>query len=161
MLIGIISDTHDRLDRTVQAVQLLTDAGATVLIHCGDLTGPAIVEACGRLSSYYVFGNNDYDVAVLRRAIGAVDGVCLGAGGEITLAGKRLAVAHGHVPREVRALLAADPDYFLYGHSHVAGDKREGPTRWINPGALHRAPRFTVALLDPETDDLEYLPVPR
>src|SRR5581483_8713050 len=109
---------------------------------------PNIVEACGRLSSYFVFGNNDYDLPGLRRAIGGIDGVCLGWAGEITLAGKRIAMTHGHLYREQAALLARQPDYFLYGHSHLAADRLEGATRWINPGALHRTPRFTVALLD-------------
>ncbi len=160
-LIGIISDTHNRLERTLAAVKLIAERGAQVLIHCGDLTEPDIVQACGQLSSYFVFGNNDYDIPALRRTIGAVDGVCLGWGGEITLAGKRLAVAHGHLYREQIALLAREPHYFLYGHSHLAGDRRQGKTRWINPGALHRAPRYTVALLDVESDELEYLDVPR
>lgn len=162
MLIGIISDTHDRLERTLAAVELLAQAGARTLIHCGDLTGPEIVQACGRLSSYFVFGNNDGDnVPALRHAIGVVDGVCLGWGGEITLADKRLAVTHGHIHREQLALLAKEPDYFLYGHSHLAADQVEGKTRWVNPGALHRAPHFTVALLDLKADTVEYLPVPR
>jgi putative phosphoesterase len=161
MRIGIISDTHDRLDRTLAAVQLLADGGAGVLIHCGDLTEPDIVHACGRLSSFFVFGNNDAEIPELRRAIGTVDGVCLDWGGTITLDRKRIAVTHGHLHREVRALLAQEPDYFLYGHSHLAMDHREGKTRWVNPGALHRAPRFTVALLDLDTEDLHFLPVPR
>jgi putative phosphoesterase len=162
MRIGIISDTHDRLERTQRAVQLLIDAGAVALIHCGDLTGPAIVEACGRLPGYFVFGNNDADsVPALRQAIGAVDGVCLAWGGEIVLAEKRIAVAHGHFHRDTRALLSKEPDYYLYGHSHIPEDKRVGDTRWINPGALHRAAQFTVAVLDLNSNDLEFLPVPR
>src|SRR5437763_8605369 len=131
MLLGIISDTHDRLERTRSAVQMLTDAGARTLIHCGDLTSPDIVEICGRLSCYFVFGNNDDDNGpALRHAIGAMDGVCLGWGGAIELAGKRLAVTHGHLYREEKNLLAGQPDYFLYGHSHHASDSRKGATRW-------------------------------
>lgn len=57
MRIGILSDTHDRLARADRAVASLVAAGAEALIHCGDLTGPEIVHVCGRLPSYYVFGN--------------------------------------------------------------------------------------------------------
>jgi predicted phosphodiesterase len=61
---------------------------------------------------------------------------------------------------DVRRLLAARPDYLLTGHSHLAGDRRDGPTRRINPGALHEADEFSVALLDLETDIVRFLAVP-
>src|ERR1700733_5283813 len=61
MRVGIISDTHDQLARTVAAVDLLTAAGATMLLPCGDVTGPQIIHACGRLPTTFVFGNNDDD----------------------------------------------------------------------------------------------------
>jgi putative phosphoesterase len=162
MRIGILSDTHNRLDRTVVAVELLRAEGATALFHCGDLTGPEVVAVCGQLPTYFVFGNNDADnVPALRRAIEGVAGVCLGWSGEVTLAGRRLAIVHGHLHTDVRRLLAAQPDYLLSGHSHIALDNRVGPTRRINPGALHRAHEFTVALLDLEADHLQFLQIPR
>jgi len=159
--VGILSDTHDRLDRTVTAVEKLLAAGADVLIHCGDLTGPDIVYACANRPSYFVFGNNDDDFPALRRAITAIDGTCLEWGGEVTLASKRIAVTHGHMTRDLRPLLQAGPDYLLSGHSHEAHDRQQGPTRRINPGALHRAACYTVALLDLESDGLTFLEVPK
>jgi putative phosphoesterase len=162
MRIGILADTHDRLERTTAAVELLRAAGAEVLFHCGDLTGPAIVAACAGSPAYFTFGNNDADeVPALRRAIERAGGNCLEWGGEVTLAGKRIALVHGHMRQDVRRLLAGQPDYLLSGHSHIPADRRVGPTRRINPGALHRAERFTVALLDLAADDLRFLTVPR
>jgi putative phosphoesterase len=162
MLLGIISDTHDRLARTAAAVELLRAEGAEALVHCGDVTGQKVVAACGVLPAYFVFGNNDADnVRALRKAIAAVDGTCLDWGGTVTLAGKRVAVTHGHMKTDVRRLLADEPDYLLSGHSHRAADRRLGATRRINPGALHRAAAFTVALLNLETDEVRFLPVPR
>ncbi len=159
MRIGILSDTHDRRERTARAVRLLLDSGAEALIHCGDLTVPDIVYECAELPSTFVFGNNDEDEAGIRSAIEAIRGTCLDFGGEIALGGKRIAVAHGDIGKQVRRLVAAGPDYFLFGHSHVPTDERDGPTRWINPGALHRAEAWTVALLDLELDDLRFLKV--
>jgi predicted phosphodiesterase len=57
--------------------------------------------------------------------------------------------------------LIAEPDYLFTGHTHVAHDRYEGKTRLINPGALTRASRFTVALLNLETDELTSLEIPR
>ena len=161
MLIGILSDTHNRLDRTIAAVAILQNAGAEALIHCGDLTGPDIVHACGILPATFVLGNNDFDVPILKRAVADVGGTFLGEGGVVTLAGKRLAVTHGHMTKDVRSLLAANPDYLFYGHSHLADDSRSGSIRQINPGALHRADEYTVALLDLARDELRFLRVPR
>jgi len=79
MRIGIISDTHDRVERTGRAVRLLIAEGAEVLVHCGDLTGPDVVYECAALPSYYVFGNNDFDEDGLRRAMALVGGTCLSA----------------------------------------------------------------------------------
>jgi putative phosphoesterase len=161
MRVGIISDTHDRLDRTAAAVELLQSHGAEALIHCGDLTGPEVVDLCGPLPGHFVLGNNDDDTPALRRAIAAAGGHCLGWGGVVRLAGKRLAVTHGHLAKELRALTAQEPDYLLFGHSHVAADYREDGTRYINPGALHRAAQLSVAVLDLRRDELRFLFVPR
>ncbi len=38
MRLGILSDTHDELERTRVAIALLRRAGAEALIHCGDLS---------------------------------------------------------------------------------------------------------------------------
>jgi putative phosphoesterase len=162
MRLGIVSDTHDQIARTRLAVALLLEAGAEALAHCGDVTGPDVVALFAARPSYFTFGNHDSDkVPALGQAIEAAGGVCLGWGGEAALAGKRVALAHGHMHVDVRRLMAARPDYLLSGHSHVAADRREGPTRRINPGALAEAEAFSVALLDLATDELRFISVPR
>jgi putative phosphoesterase len=159
MRIGILSDTHDHLKRTARAVALLKAEGAEALIHCGDLTTPDIVYQCAELPSTFVLGNNDFDEAGLRAAIELIGGVFLGQGGEVTLGDRRIAVTHGDSTRELRRLTAEGPDYLFFGHTHQSADRRDGPTRLINPGALHRARVWTVAMLDLATDDLRILSV--
>ncbi len=65
----------------------------------------------------------------------AVGGTCLDHGGEIVLDGKRIAVTHGDDTQEFRRLVGAQPDYLLFGHTHIALNERDGPIRQINPGA--------------------------
>jgi uncharacterized protein len=162
MRLGILSDTHDKLERTELAIEMLRRAGAEALIHCGDLTSPAIVVALAVLPSWFVFGNNDSDmVPHLERAAAESGVVCLHWGGVIELAGKRIGVVHGHMSADLRRVLAAAPDYLLSGHSHIASDTVVGSVRRINPGALHRAEEFTVALLEIESGELQFLSVPR
>jgi putative phosphoesterase len=159
MRVGILSDTHDQVARTEAAVTQLVDAGAQVLIHCGDITIPDVVYELNPLPSYFVFGNCDDDLAVLRQAIAAIGGTALGRGGLIDLAGRRLAVTHGDSDRELYRLQTQEPHYLLSGHTHQMTDQRHGSMRWINPGALHRAASWTVALLDLESDRLNVLTV--
>jgi putative phosphoesterase len=162
MRLGILSDTHNQVDRARRAAELLESLGAEALVHCGDLAIVEVVAACADLPLYFAIGNHDADnVPALRAAAEAHGAVCLGYGGELTLAGKRVAVTHGHLTMDLRPLLAAGPDYLLTGHSHAPMDRRDGPTRRINPGALFRAAEFTVALLDLESDELQFLTVPR
>jgi putative phosphoesterase len=160
MRIGILSDTHDRLARTITAVERLQAEGVTALFHCGDLTGPDIVHACGVLPLYFVYGNNDDDWPMLKRAAAEVKGTCLEWSGVVELAGRRIAMAHGHLTRDLRSLTAQRPDYLLYGHSHIAADEQRDGVRWINPGALHRAAGFSVAVLDLADGRLRFLEVP-
>jgi putative phosphoesterase len=159
MRLGILSDTHDRVERTKAGVGLLVESGAEALIHCGDITVPEVVYELAPLPSYFVFGNCDFDLGALRRAIASIGGVCLERGGLIELDGLRLAVTHGDSSQELASLEAKRPDYLFSGHTHQAVDVRRGSTRFINPGALHRAATWTVALLDGPTGRLESLRV--
>src|SRR5262245_56587090 len=140
MRLGILADTHDELARTRFVVRMLRDAGAEALVHCGDLASPPIVAALAVLPCWFVFGNHDADsVPALQKAAAEFGPVCLGWGGVIELAGKRVGVAHGHMTTDVRRVLAERPDFLLFGHSHFPSDQLVGLVRRINPGALHRA----------------------
>src|SRR5579885_3455280 len=107
MILGILSDTHDQLDRTRRAVQLMIDFGAEQSIHCGDITGPEILKICAALPLHFVLGNNDSrDIHAWTEHARKQGAVCLGWGGEITLDYKRIGITHGHLRSEVRSLSA-------------------------------------------------------
>ncbi len=161
MKIGILADTHGAVTRAQRAVELLIAEGAEVLIHCGDLNTPEIVAACSGRPLYFVFGNHDCDVVPdLLRAADEHHATCLRWGGEVMLGEKRIAIVHGHLTMDLKPLLDAEPDYLFSGHSHMPADWQHGRTRRINPGALFRADKFTVALLDLITNDVSFLTVP-
>jgi uncharacterized protein len=161
VLIGIISDTHDEIGRTRSAVNLLRDKGAEVIVHCGDLFGPEVVAECAVLPLYFAFGNRDCDlVPVLKEAARKTGATCLEWGGIFTIAKKRIAVVHGHLTMDLRPLLDAKPDYLFSGHSHIAGEWHDGPTRRVNPGALAEADGYSVALLNLDTDTVQFFSIP-
>jgi putative phosphoesterase len=160
MRLGILADTHDEVARTKLAVQILRDTGAEALIHSGDLASPPIVEAISVLPSWFVFGNHDADmVSWLQRAAKEFGPTCLGWGGVIELGGRRIGVAHGNITTDIRHVLADGPEILLTGHAHYPTDQMIGSVRRINPGALHRADDFTVALLELSTCDVQTLRV--
>jgi hypothetical protein len=155
MILGILSDTHGRSEIAERAIALLLDRGSEFIIHCGDV-GDGVLELLPSGKSAFVFGNTDYDVEGLRRLAKSLDVRCFDHGGIVELGGKRIAVAHGDQSRIMNGFLADEVYYLLTGHTHVAHDRRPGATRMINPGALHRAVRKTVAVLDLETDVLKF-----
>jgi putative phosphoesterase len=160
MVIGILSDTHDRADAMAAGVKRLAANGAEFLIHCGDVGSEIVLDHLAGVPAAFVWGNNDFDRRGLERYATGLGIRCLGNFGELELDGKLFAVLHGDDMRETRRILAEQRhDYLLQGHTHVRMDQRIGRVRCINPGALHRAREKTVALLDTGADQLSFLVV--
>ncbi len=159
MRIGVLSDTHDQFQRTTRAITRLQDAGATHLIHCGDLTSPLIVASCSVLPCTFVAGNCDHDLSLLEAAAGTFGAQFLGRGGTIELEGTQIAVTHGHDGRLIKDLQGCGAAYLFTGHTHQRRDETLGVTRWINPGALHRASEYSVVILDLRNNLIEWMNV--
>lgn len=160
MIVGILSDTHDRVDAARAAVELLRRAGAEYFVHCGDVGSELVLDVLAGLPSAFVFGNTDWDRRGLERYAAQLNVSCLGDAGELDLGGKVFNVQHGDNARSMRAALDAQRfDYLLHGHTHAVRDERVGRTRIINPGALHRAREKTVALLDTVKDEVRLVVV--
>jgi len=160
MLIGILSDTHDRTEAMAAAVQLLQSRGAEYFMHCGDVGSPAVLDYLAGQKAGFVWGNCDWDRIGLQRYAKSIEIDCFGGFGELELAGKKFALIHGDDAELKRRLLSEQRhDYLLQGHTHVKQDIRVGRMRIINPGALHRANPKTVALLDTAADSVEFLEI--
>ncbi|MBC8203238.1 MAG: metallophosphoesterase family protein [Planctomycetes bacterium] len=158
MLIGIISDSHGEVSRTRSAMQQLADYGCTKFIHLGDVE---IVEVLDELIGFdvvLVFGNCDWGARLYDYAVTV--GIDVRDGADVlTVDGKRIAFLHGHDEEKYHFFLNDGVDYLLHGHTHEKRDEMVNKTRCINPGALHRAAVYTVAVLDPSADTLVFLEV--
>ncbi|MBI4579294.1 MAG: metallophosphoesterase family protein [Planctomycetes bacterium] len=154
-----MADSHGRGQRVRDALRVLDAAGAEAFIHCGDVGGPEVLEELAGRRCWFVWGNTDFPRPAWRSQVEALGLPWPDGPLELQLAGKRIAVYHGHEPAMNRAIRAGTFDYVLHGHTHRRSDRRAAATRVINPGALHRAAVHTVALLDLATDDLRFLPV--
>jgi uncharacterized protein len=161
VIIGILSDTHDRTEWMAAGIRTLQQQGAAFYIHCGDIGGEDCIDLLAGLpGAAFVFGNTDFDRARLSRYAASIDVPCYGNFGDLELDGKKFAVLHGDDARLKQRLLAAQQhDYLCQGHTHVRADERVGRTRLINPGALHRAAVKTVVTLDTAADQLRVFEV--
>ena len=160
MLIGLLSDTHDKLAATIAAMRVLRAAGAEFFIHGGDVGGEQILDVFAGDNAAFVWGNNDWDRRELARYAKTIGLRCLDDFGELTLDNKRFAITHGDDLATLRRVQNDQRhDYLITGHTHVRHDERIGKLRWINPGALYRAREKSVALLNTSTDDLKFLVV--
>jgi putative phosphoesterase len=161
MKIGILSDSHGQQERMKRAIDLLRRQGAEYFIHCGDLGGMEMLDLLAGLPSAFVWGNCDCSRAPLEAYATQLGIRCFGSVGKLNLGGRQVAFTHGDDHRAmVRIVSGREADYLLYGHTHAWDDRREGSVRLINPGALHRVARKTVALLDTERDSVVFIEVP-
>ncbi|MCS7046603.1 MAG: metallophosphatase family protein, partial [Gemmataceae bacterium] len=78
--------------------------------------------------------------------------------GSLDVAGRTLGFLHGDDPGLLRDLIASEAfAYVFHGHTHARRDHRNGPTRIINPGALHRARPRSFAVLEVVSGALEFV----
>ena len=161
MILGIVADSHGDEVVTARAVELLREGGAELLIHLGDVETSEVIVALSAMPARLVFGNCDFDIAHLTNVAELIGVTVDHPAGRIDNDGKTIFFTHGHLEQLMKDAIEDAVDYLLHGHSHVRRDDRFGATRIINPGALHRASRYTAALLNPGDDDIRFIDVPR
>jgi len=136
MKIGIISDTHDRIEKTNKAMQMIKEKGASVLIHCGDLCAPFMLNELSKFEGevHCVFGNIDDRFLAPNRAREL--GINFhGDIAELEFDGKKIAV--NHYPNIAEGLASTGKyDLVLYGHNHIADKRKIGNTLLVNPGEI-------------------------
>ena len=167
MKIGILSDTHGDVRRTEAGLDLLLQHPLAAICHCGDIGSESVLTALSaaclprHIPVYAVLGNVDLFEGELTHFPDGLGVRVCGRRAELELGGRRIVVIHGDDAHSLEAAVHSQQyDYCLTGHTHVREDSREGRTRIINPGALHRARPPSVAVLDLETDQLQALLLP-
>ncbi|NUQ65851.1 MAG: YfcE family phosphodiesterase [Pirellulales bacterium] len=148
MRIGILSDTHGRIDRTQEAVRMLESLKVAAVLHCGDIGSAEIVRLLRGWPCHFVFGNVD-DPDLLREAILEAGQTCHEWFGSLEVEDRKIALLHGDDYRRLRQTIASGQwDLVCHGHTHVADIRTEGRTVVVNPGALHRSARPSLAVVD-------------
>jgi putative phosphoesterase len=149
MQIAVLSDTHSRYATVEKALQLLQARKINVLLHCGDIEDSETVWLFQGFTAHFVFGNCDTERHSIRQAVHGIGETLHDGYGFVELEGVKIAFTHGDDHRLLRELeMSGAFDFLFYGHTHKAEEHRTGPTRVINPGALHRANPKTFVVLD-------------
>ncbi len=147
MLLGIISDTHGHLAQTRAAIHMLSSLEIGSILHCGDIGSPEVVELFRPWPSHFVLGNVDSNADELQAAVAEISGCFHDRFGTLEVAGRRIAFMHGDDQRRLReTIIGQQYDLVCYGHTHVAEQHRDRQTLVVNPGALYRAERHTIAV---------------
>ena len=143
MVIGVISDTHGRLDPTVAEVF----AGVGRIVHAGDVGDEAVLARLSAIAPLTAVRGNCDDAPWALALPGVASEV---------LEGVRLVVVHDRVMLDVyasphvREAMSAGFGVLIHGHTHCAEVGREQDTLCLNPGSAslphYELPR-SVALL--------------
>jgi uncharacterized protein len=159
MRIAILSDTHSRHATVETVLKRIDELNVELILHCGDIEDADTVWLFPG-NTHFVFGNCDSERTSLRQAIHGIGATLHEPFGKVELDGTRIGFIHSDDKKLFEKLETSGQfDYLFYGHTHIAREHRTGPTRVINPGALHRARPKTFAILDLESGELISIPV--
>jgi putative phosphoesterase len=152
MMIGAMSDTHDRLDAVNKAIGFFNSQEVTDVLHAGDLVSPFVVPLFRRLKAklHFVWGNNEGDHHFIEVRLADIGVRPLGDFALLHLGGKKIALLHGTHEEVVDSLVRSGAyDVVVRGHSHRA-EIIDGETLTVNPGEVcgYLTGRQTVALID-------------
>ncbi len=167
MRIGLVADTHGLADPALARLF----QGCSLLLHAGDVGGPAVLEGLARIAPVRaVRGNNDLGPfgeslpETLREHLGDVSALLL-----------HELWAPGRLSPAARRALGRPVEIVVYGHSHRFAAAVEGGCLYVNPGSagprrFHlprsaavlelRGRRATVAVHDLESPGLAHLADP-
>jgi putative phosphoesterase len=168
MRIGVVSDTHDRVETAMRALDELHLAGSEIIVHCGDVKTPEtlqlLAEKCisNSLPLYTVLGNNDKDIdgllAVTDRVKEKSIVVAAGVLEVPTRESIRVVAYHGHhLPTLRRLRDDTSIDVLLLGHTHKPTIEDATGRLILNPGSLafaiprSREWKASYAMIDTET----------
>ena len=162
MKIGLMSDTHDRLEAVEKAIKFFNETGVEHVLHAGDLVSPFVVPKFANLNAklYFVWGNNEGDRAHVQTRFDEIGVEPLGEFAALELGGRKIALLHGTDENIINAIAKSGLyDVIVRGHTHEAGVK-EKPLI-INPGEVcgYLSGRKTVALLDLEELKVEIVEI--
>ena len=160
MKVGLIADTHDRIDAVAELLRLMQAGGATMVLHAGDFCAPfallPFIEAGMPLLG--VFGRNDGDHEGIRAIAQRGMGFELWESPHsFDVGGSRILLVHEVADATENSI--GGHEFVVHGNKHKTEMKERDGALMICPGEgcgwLHGAP--SGAILDLDTKSVEFL----
>lgn len=153
MIIGLVSDTHDRIHMIDRAVERFNEERVGLVLHAGDYIAGFTASHWEPLEARMigVLGNNCAETMELKERYAAVGAEIRGYFAEVEEDGVRIALTHGHMAEELDRAYSGY-DVVVRGHTHRARISRMDDVLTVNPGEAcgYVTGRCTIAFLDTE-----------
>jgi putative phosphoesterase len=145
MKIGILSDTHSKVNKARKALDFLIENGAEFIIHAGDIVEREILELLANCNKRYVavYGNNDAHLVHYHNNYNLVQEPYY-----FKLADTTFKLMH------LPFYLTPDAEVIIFGHTHLFEVEYKGSSLYINPGEVcaRNKPLSECAMLSVEND---------
>ena len=139
MKIAVVSDSHDHIWNMRKMVAQANDAGVELMIHCGDLISPFMLEELDLFQGHIhlILGNNSGDQVLLMKRLRKREQQVTFHGwmGQVEADGMNFGFVHAP---DIAAVIArsGDFDMVFFGHTHLWKQERVGNTILLNPGEI-------------------------
>ena len=153
-----MSDSHDNIRNLNKAIELLQERKVKVLIHCGDLCAPFMLDELKKFNGevHLVFGNIDDNYLTPKKAYEL--GINFhGYLGELEIENKKIAFLHNPIFAEALAF-HGKYDAVFYGHTHKKKEELVKRCLLVNPGEIMgRLGKPSFAVYDIESEKVEFI----
>ena len=159
MLVGVVSDTHNRLGHVEEIVSIFNSNYVDLVIHTGDITNSRTLENFSELKCPLkgVFGNNDLNEPGLEETASRLGFEFKLPPLILTLDDVKLAVLHEPEVIDKVIEYERDIDLILHGHTHRYRNEVTNGIKIFNPGECAGSikGKNAVGLVDIKTLDTE------
>lgn len=171
MKIGVLADTHDRLESLLRVKEIFVKEKVEMIIHCGDWVSPSTIEFFDQtfhdfqLPVKSVLGNNEGDIKrILERNAQLLNPIEFASKQvlELTVENRTIAVYHGQDKIILEVLILSKKyDAIFTGHTHIVRQELIGGTYVLNPGSTNFEAnskiidRASVAIYDTKLNQAE------
>ena len=136
MILGVVSDTHNRIDNVEKIIDIFNSNNVEKVIHTGDITQSGTLVRFKRLNCPLlgVYGNNDQEELDLVETAKDQGFIFQEPPFSIEIENRKIAIFHE--PDEIERFIKKNPsiNLIIHGHTHRYRDEMVGEVKIINPG---------------------------
>ena len=136
MILGVVSDTHNRISNVEEIIDIFNSNQVDYVIHTGDITRADTLDRFSRLNSKLiaVLGNNDVEELGLREVSEIHDFILEIPPFVTDLGGEKIAIFHE--PDGINEFIKnnSSVNYVFHGHTHRYRNEKQKGVTIFNPG---------------------------